>query len=354
MVKKESAAVISCAFVILLVAIQPLPSPGGSAAPSGVFRRSTSTTHTTSSTTTQMSFGAVDQSASYGIGANYTLPVQQADIGMLVSTGAQCVRVDIGYGPWLDGPSSTVSLIDSVVSSIRSDGKCLVIADASSETYRNGGAIPWEQFKQAWVQRVSTLAARYHPNYYVVIKEPGWYLPFVSDAKTNPLFSNATDWVGLTQNLTKAVLAASPGTKVGVAVAGDGFNGNKSAFYGQYVGLVQGVSGLSFIGVDIYGQTAINATRNYLAFNPIRLPIWIAETWSKPYATSSTQAQSDATWIQTVYQFGLSIHAKMLIPFYTDLFSGYTIPTATSALLTFFQGRTQAYTAFRNVVSGKG
>jgi len=297
-----------------------------------------------------MAFGVLDQSASYGISPNETAAVQQADLAMLVSTGAQCIRVDIGYGPWLSNYQPSISLVDSVVGSIRADGKCLIIADAASETYRNGGAVTWSEFKAQWVQRVSTLAARYHPDYYIVIKEPGWYVPFVSDATSNPLFYNYSDWVGLTRNLTQAVLSVSPATQVGVSVPGSGFAGNKSAFYDGYAGAVQSVPGLSFLGVDVYGQTAITATKTYLSHHPVKLPLWIAETWSAPGYTTSAQAQSDATWINTVYQFGLSIHAKMLVPFYTNLFSGYSVPTTADGLVAFYQGRTPAYSAFCKVV----
>jgi len=299
-----------------------------------------------------MTFAVLDASASYAIHDYDTATEQQADLSMLLSTGAQCVRLDIGYAPWLTNGQASISLVGSVVSSIRSAGKCLIIADASSETYRNGGALPWDRFKAAWVQRVATLAALYHPDYYVVIKEPGWYVPFVSDASTNPLFKSANEWVGLAQNLTNAVLSASPGTIVGVSVAAGSLTGSRQAFYTQFLDQVQSVSGLSFIGFDIYGQSGQNATQNYLSRNPAQKAVWIAETWSHPSPTKASEAQSDAQWIQSIYYFGQSIGAEMLMPFYTNLFSGYTVPTGSKTLVTFYEGRTPAYTEFSNVVAG--
>ena len=300
-----------------------------------------------------MSFAVLDAAASYGIHSYDTQAVQQADLAMLVSTGAQCVRVDIGYGPWLSNDKATISLVDSVVNSIRGDGKCLIIADAASESYRNGGGVPWSTFKLAWVQRVSTLAARYHPDYYIVIKEPGWYVPFVRNATTNPQFQNVNEWLGLTQNLTNAVKHASPNTQIGVSASSGSLRGNNAAFYLQYLTLVQATNGLSFVGFDIYSVADQSATQTYLSRSPPTKPLWIAEAWSNPSPTTSAQAQSDAVWMKSIYQFGQSIGATMLMPFYTDLFSGYTVPTDTNSLLTFYQGRTPVYTEFCNVVAGK-
>lgn len=300
-----------------------------------------------------MSFAVLDVAASYGIHSYDTQTVQQADLAMLVSTGAQCIRLDIGYGPWLTNNQATISLVDSVVSTIRGDGKCLIIADAASETYRNGGGIPWSVFKVAWVQRVSTLAARYHPDYYVVIKEPGWYVPYVRNATTNPQFQSVIDWTGLTSNLTNAVYHASPNTQVGVSVSAGSLHGNNAAFYYQYLYQVQAIPGISFVGFDIYSTTDQSATQTYLSRVPPTKSLWIAETWSNPSPTTSAQAQSDAQWMKSIYQFGQSIGARMLMPFYTDLFSGYVVPTNTNSLLTFYQGRTSVYTEFRNVVAGK-
>ena len=48
----------------------------------------------------------------------------------------------------------------------------------------------------------------------------------------------------------------------------------------------------------------------------------------------------------------ISIGAKMLIPFYTDLFAGYSIPTTASSLVAFYQGRTPVYAEFAKVVAG--
>jgi len=271
---------------------------------------------------------------------------------MLLSTGAQCIRVDIGYGPWLSNDQATISLVDSVVDSIRSAGRCLIIADASSESYRGGGALPWAQFKLAWVQRVSTLAARYHPDYYIVIKEPGWYVPMVSDARTNPLFQNVSDWLGLTQSLTAAVLSASPSSKVGVSIAADSLNHADAKFYASYLDQAQSLPGVSFLGFDVYTSSGRSATMNYLAQNPPAKAIWIAEAWSAPTPGKSNSPQSDAQWMGSIYSFAKQIGAQFLIPFYTDQFASYGFDTNPSDIVAAYSRRTQVYYAFESLAKG--
>jgi hypothetical protein len=338
----------SLALVVALFLLQPLASQASFA----TLANSSATTYRSTTATGTMGFGVVDESASYGIPYYKNSAVQQADLSMLVSTGAQCVRLDLSYAPWLLGNNpAEIQLVTGVVNSLRSQGKCLIIADAASESYRNGGCLDWAQFKVAWVQRVSTLAAQYHPMYYIVIKEPGWYVSMVCDAATNPLYQSVTDWLGLTQNLTNAVKKASSSTQVGVSVPG-GYTSLTPLFYIQYLNAVQHVTGISFVGFDIYSSSDQVNVQNYLSANPPSKPIWIAEAWSSLNETSAAQAQSDAQWMKSFYSYAQSIHARMLIPFYTDLFSGYTVPTNSSALVTFYQGRTPVYTEFHNLVAG--
>lgn len=378
---------LTLALVVSLVVVGPLPfqashtSSGHGQGHSKVSKTSTTTTTTTVTTTTSsstasttasttstsstaststaapsggMTFAVLDQSASYGIPRNKTLAVQQADLSMLLSTGAPCVRADIGYAPWLTNDTTQISLVDSVVSSIREAGECLIIADAASETYYGSGALPWAEFEQAWVQRVHTLAARYHPDYYVVVKEPGWYVPMVNDSYTNPLFQNATEWTALTRNLTLAVHSASPDTKVGVSIAAYSLITNR-ALYASYLAGVQAIPGVSFVGFDIYSSKDQNAAQAYLSYSPPSKDVWVAETWSSngPQVYNSTNSQNDVDWIRSIDQFGQSIGAKMLMPFYTDLFCGYTTPTDTQSWLTFYQGRTPVYDEFTNAVAGQ-
>ena len=304
-------------------------------------------------------FGANFERAGYGEPeTSYnTLAVEQADLNMLLATNVPCIRMDIGYAPWLQNNQTAINEITGLVQDVRNAGKCLIIADAASETYRNGGQLTWSQFLAAWVPRVTTLAALYHPNYYEVIKEPGWYVDLVSDSRTNPQFQNVSVWLSLTQNLTNAVHSVSPSTVVGVAVAASSITGASSQFVVQYLNQVQSIPGLGFLGFDIYGPSDQTATQNYLASNPAKIPVWIPEAWSTADGAALDNSPSqDATWIQSLYSFALSIHAVCIIPFYTDDFASYSLvtdpPTNSADILSLFQQRTPVFSAFQSLVAG--
>jgi len=314
--------------------------------------------HSAAASPGSLAFGVLDSRISYGIPSYNTQAVQDADLGMLLSTGASCVRTDIGYAPWLAPTNpATIALVTNVVGQIRSADKCLVVADAGSETYRTT-PIPWAAFQTAWIQRVSTLAGLYKPDYYIVIKEPRWYGLMISDAATNPLVSEPSQWVTLTQELITAVQAASPGTKIGVSVDAGSFN--DAQYSALYDGFLQGVSalpGLSFIGFDIYGPSDEAATQTYLSDNGSGgKDVWISETWSTPNGSALNGSPADdGTWMSgDIYPFATSIHAAFLIPFYTDDFSSYAWDTNPTDIVSNYNMRTPVFGAFQLLASEYG
>ncbi len=306
-----------------------------------------------------LNFAAVFTRASYGnpeLSYN-TLAVENADLDMLLSTGVKCIRIDIGYAPWLQNNQTAINEITGLVQNIKAAGKCLIVADAASETYRRGGQLPWSQFMAAWGQRVKTIASLYQPDYYVVIKEPGWYVPMVSDATTNPQFQNVSVWLSLTQNLTNAVHSASPSTVVGVAIAANSLSQAQGAFYSEYLNKVQAISGVSFIGFDIYGPNDQKATQAYLSQNPPSKAVWIPETWSTANGSPLNGSPSqDAEWILSMHSFASSINAAFLIPFYTDAFASYSLvanpPTDSATIISLYQQRTPVFSAFQSLIVG--
>ncbi len=304
-----------------------------------------------------MTFGVMDSRISYGIPSYDNLQVQDADLSMLLSTDASCIAAHIGYAPWLSRPvdSSSISLVNNVIGQIKGAGKCLVMADASSESYRTS-PIPWAQFKTAWVQRVATLARLYHPNYYVVVKELRWYGPMISDAATNPQVLSASQWVALTAALVAAVHAVSPNTKVGVSVDANSLSSPQyQSLYTRYLLGVSHLRGLSFIGFDIYETSDQTATQSYLAQHGSGgKDVWISEAWSSPTPGTSADAGSDAQWMSQIYQFGTQIHAKFLIPFYTDLFSSYTWDTNPTDIAANYANRQPVFYTYQSLAQLHG
>jgi hypothetical protein len=274
----------------------------------------------------------------------------QADLDMLSQLGAGAIRVDMGFDPFLGGNAAQIQLDDQVVSQIRSMGKTFVLADAAAEVYRNY-PIPSSQFAQAWVSRVETLAARYHPDYYIVVKEPGWYYPMMSDYPSNPAIYSPQVWQNLTIALASAVLSVSPNTKVGISVSADQLQYTNIQ---QYVYLASKIPQISFIGIDVYSSPYdYSHASSYLKqYGTNGKSVWIAETWSADGTGVYNQAnsQTDAEWAKVIYYYCQSqIHCSSLAPFYTDLFAQYSDVVATNP--SFYSTRTPVATAFQQIIA---
>ncbi len=306
-----------------------------------------------------MGFGVVFQAASYdNILLSYNTPqVENASLNMLLSTGASCVRIDIGYDAWLKNNSAAQTELSSLVNQIRSAGKCLIIADAAAESYRKGGQLPWSQFVTAWLQRVQILASTFHPDYYIVIKEPGWYAPMISDISTNPLVQNASEWVNLTESLASTVKSVSPNTKIGIAISADSLSTNPSLYVPFLRGVEQNAA-ISFIGFDIYTVTGFQNTQSFLTqYGAGGKAIWIAECWSGDGTQifDSSRSNLDSSWILLVYYFGQMINASMIVPFYTNLFASYSLtgssPTQASQIISLYQQRTPVFYEFQSIIA---
>lgn len=292
--------------------------------------------------------------------ANYdTVPVELTDLGMLYSSGAGAIRIDLNYEPWLKNETQYQNEITGLINNITSTGHAVIIADSASESYRHS-PIPWDQFKQQWISRVTTLAALYHPKYYVVVKEPGWYYPMISDRLINPLVYNATQWIDLTQSLADAVKNVSPTTSVGVAVAAyDLYNGSQPkggglSFSVQYMRGVEGIKNVDLIGFDIYGIAEFYGTMKFLdSYGDGGKLIWIPEAWSFATPDNYTESALDSEWMTVLYYFALKINATEVMPFYSDQFASYnlssTTPTNATEIISLYSHRTPVFYQFRNL-----
>jgi hypothetical protein len=251
----------------------------------------------------------------------------QSDLNMLLSSGASCIRIDIGYDAWLSNNVTAQHELENITSQIKSAGKCLIVADASAEYYRSH-PLDWTQFRVAWISRVKSIAAILHPSFYLVIKEPGWYVPMVSDARTNPQFQNATVWIQLEENLADAPHLVSPSTQVGVSIEG-GIPASNQPFFVSFLKGASQFNGTSFIGYDQYGASDMLLDLSLESQVKTTKPIWIAEAWSTAtpaVAENPARASLDAYWIQVLYYYALYMHASVVEPFFTDMFASYTIP----------------------------
>jgi len=295
-----------------------------------------------------MGWTVLFQSASYDGILTTSESDLQSDLNMLLSTGASCIRIDMGYDAWLSNNVTAIKEMAGFVNQIKAAGKCLDIADASAEIYRTQ-PIAWTQFKEAWVERDTTLASFYQPNFFEVVKEPGWYYPMISDYPSNLLIYSSTDWSNLTNWLANSVHSVSPTTKVGIATPGSTLSYVNIAEYIANVTEKFPASEIAFVGFDIYGEADLSDTSGFLSLmsnygGMSGKSIWIAETWpdactSVPMGQtcpSSSEESLDILYLQVIYYYGLYIHATNIMPFYTNAFVSYSAPTDLSQRTTVF------------------
>ncbi len=210
--------------------------------------------------------------ASHMSGLVFPLDIKLKQLRVLEEAGVHTIRLTPAYDIFLHQYEPKIADLDSLISQIRDDGKKVMIADAAAEEYWTS-PMDWNSFSQAFIQRVGNLAARYEPDYYIVVKEPSWYLGMSWTGPAGMLTETTTvdQWVTLTQQLCDAVKQASPGTLTGVAVA---------LPYQQslnYLMEVDELENLDFVGVDVYRLFHLGILEEYLP--QLSKPKWILETW---------------------------------------------------------------------------
>lgn len=313
-----------------------------------------STTASGESTTSanQMIFAGEFAAGSYYAPTKYNQAALQADLNFLYSLGVNAIRFEPDYGFWVNNNTSATTELQNAIANVKQNGKAVVLADISSQSYFQH-PIPWADFKAEWPTWVQLLAKTFQPDYYVVIKEPGWYVAMVSDATTNPDFQNATTWDTLAGTLADAVHSVSPNTKVAVSVAAADIS-KYPDFYNPFLSHLP--ASVPIIGFDIYGPGGQSNTQNYLStYGSGGKEVWIQATWSQTASTAfdSTNSQSDVTWMYSIYHFAQSIHATMICPFFSNIFASYSRPPSNSSgLISMYQNRTPVYYAYQSVISG--
>ena len=246
---------------------------------------------------------------------------------MLYSLGVQSIRVDMDYYGWLKPDPTIITNNATQIANIRSNNKKLILSDYGSQLYVNK-PISWSQFKTAWLSRVSTLAALYQPDYYVMVKEPAGYAKMVSDSSTNPLFSSSAEWLTLSQDLASAIKGVSANTQIGVTASPQT---NSSSFITSFFEGIKQISNISFFGFDIYDQASFDTMISYMdRYGAGTKNFWLAETWSNNTGPNSVgYATIDPSWIQLMYYVAEYYHAEEFNPWFSNAFVDYSWPPST-------------------------
>ncbi len=297
--------------------------------------------------------GCLLNSVSYGrIGDHaFTPKVTEAELAMLVQAGCTVIRIDLNYDPWLDNSAWEIAKYDNAAVMVRAQGLKLMIADAAGESYRNKRKTGWDDFKTAWVSRISAVAARYRPDYYVVVKEPGWYWMMPARALLSQPWARTQDWIDLTHWLVDAVKKASPKTKTAIAVPGDSlYGGRTSDMLLAWYRAALAMPNLDILGFDNYNARSFGDAQRFMReAGPAKKEFWLLEAWShaKPNETAA-ESDADSAFVTAALRFGGKFHLGGVVFFFTRYLASYDrLPDTERGLLRFYAGRTLAFDALR-------
>jgi len=235
------------------------------------------------------------------------------------------VRVTPSYEPWLfpewNASDELRGYMDRIVELTRGAGKGLMIADGAAEYYWEN-RLDWESFSDAFVSRVTDLATRYEPEYYVVVKEPAWYNGLSWSEPGGMLLSSPTvsDWLELTDRACSAVKRASQGTVTMVAVIpGDASGGDHFPESREYFIAAHGIESVDVVGVDVYSVADLLRVEGMLdSLTGEGKPHWILETWEGHPDTQDEgwRVWSHADWLALVSRYAQNLAFEGVVTFY--------------------------------------
>ena len=301
-------------------------------------------------------YGAVSQPLSYWhVQQNYiTKEVIDANFKMLEDSGASIIRIDVDYTIFLNQEAQNIAKLDYAINKIKQDGKKVMLADSSAEVYFKSPK-SWAEHKVLWKERVKVLTERYNPDYYVVIKEPGWYYNQIWDLHIIRLYDHPEEWIALTTDLTKIVKGINPQTQVAVAVAASQLYHEQGTSILNRVFLckVDDIP-IDILGFDIYDRWGFEDTERFINDCKPSKEKWILEAWSEDVAGdgsniyNSGRENLDVKWVNVIDLFAKKFGFKGVVIFYTDLYAYYVNPNYqaqhnVSDAVSFYQGRSKTF-----------
>jgi hypothetical protein len=246
---------------------------------------------------------------------------------------ADILRIDLYYDAWLNNDTKRIGTIDKIITHIRDKKYALMIADASAEQY-HGRKMSWDEFSVAYLARVKTLAGKYKPEYYVVVKEITWY-DKIGNLKNTP---SADQWASLTSELAKAVKEISPSTKVAVGFVPQN---EKEYFY-----LVSEMKDIDILGFDVYDKEwSLPATEELTKYAKGKgKELWMLETWLHylPSTGKVWKKEIDAKWMKAMVYFSQNNGFQGYVPFFAGHFFSYSDKQ--------FEGYTPAFNSYKSVI----
>ena len=220
----------------------------------------------------QIEYAADLDTASHKSGLVYPLDIKLKQLEVLKEAGVDTIRITLAHDPFLQEDQTKINDLDQLITQIRADGKKLMIADGAAEEYWNN-PMDWNTFTETFTNRVTEIATRYQPDYYIIIKEPIWYMGMNWTTPIGMISEvvSVEQWLVLTQQLSDAVKSASPQTLIGVSIALPYLQSQ------VYLAFADQLPGIDFVGIDVYSLTNLDVLDT--GVGAITKPKWIMETW---------------------------------------------------------------------------
>ncbi len=257
---------------------------------------------------------------------------------VIEETGANVIRIDIDYEAWMTNDVDNINRHNELIDQIRNDGKKLMLADRGAASFTQN-KVTWEYFKQQHLKHTRIFMEAYEPDYYVVVKEPAWYMdidPMIS-TNTTPMM-----WYELALDACDIVKDVNPETKTAVAVYPSG------RLARGFFELAADSSNLDIMGVDCYDTNDLQSTiDDLMSLVPDDKEIWMLESWNGGGGSylQPWKKYADAKWIQGSVYYSQNNNFSGYICYYPIHFSSYTKLKDID-----WSQRTPAFYAYKDVI----
>jgi|HubBroStandDraft_1064217.scaffolds.fasta_scaffold12506_3 uncharacterized protein (TIGR03437 family) len=250
-------------------------------------------------------------------------------------------RVDLNPGIESINDQTAIAMYDAIVYRIRELGMQLAI----NPTVLNGelGANPtFQDLQTAATTTFPALAARYHPDNFVIVHEPT-----TMDARLGGITPTVAQWDGFIRTMAPLIKAASPQTRVG---AGDFYSPAENAYFEDFATIPV----LDFLTMDIYNDDKFPGLDQWVQLahaavdptHPNGKGIYVEETWipkylpnpvpagcvSNPAGTDSCAIVGDCdvafasiavSWLQVMSTWASDENLEALTVYTTEAFFAY-------------------------------
>lgn len=253
-------------------------------------------------------------------------------------------RVDINPQTTSLSDPAVAAKYDAVVRRVRQLGLRLAI-NPEFEPGELGAQVTFQDFQKAALQAYPAMAARFHPDYFVIIHEP------TTMAGRMGILTTVQEWHNFIVAVAPLIKAASPHTRLGAGgyqgTTTDALSAQEAQFFQDFVT----IPALDFMTMDIYdGNSFPQYTQWAQMAHAAGKGVYIEETWAPTFLPNPLPADAisplgyltkpldqlaivgpanqdfedlDANWLHAMVLFASANNMEAVTPFTTQAFFAY-------------------------------